>query len=59
MEGQLLMNVHWYIFGCNSIATQDWTIVDIQNTEEEAINSLKDCVEYQYWKIEKIWSYPF
>lgn len=53
------MNVHWYIFGCNSIATQDWTIVDIQNTEEEAINSLKDCVEYQYWKIEKIWSYPF
>lgn len=53
------MDVHWYVFGCNSLATQDWNVVDIQNTEEEAINCLKDCVEYQYWKIEKIWSYPF
>ena len=53
------MDVHWYIFGCKSLVNQDWNVVDIQNSEEAAIKRLNDCFEYQYWKIEKIWSYPF
>jgi hypothetical protein len=53
------MDLKWYIFGCNSLVVNKWEFVDEQPTEEAAISRLKDCFEYQYWKIEKIWSYPF
>lgn len=53
------MITRWYIFGCNSLVTCDWNLVDVQDTEEAAIKRLEDCFEYQHWKIEKFWSYPF
>lgn len=53
------MDLKWHIFGCNSIEDNCWTNLCKFDTEDEALSYLNDFVQYQHYKIEKIWSYPF
>jgi len=53
------MYVGWYIFGSKSLEVGDWYLIEVKGSEDKAIEFMQRCTAYQYYKIEKIWSYPF
>lgn len=51
------MNVLYVVLGSNSLS--NWSFVSPQPTYELAEKYLSESVDFRYYKIEKVWGWPF